>query len=83
MSFNKETLTVLGLGIILTAGVFFYIGWYNWEFKRPPTQVHHTQIVSGDNATVTQNPEQKKDRRLFTGVYGGRGEVGGVVGWLW
>ena len=79
---NRQTLTAIGLAIILTAGCFFYAGWYSWEFKRPPTAVYHNQYVSGDNATVTQN-EPQKDRRLFTGVYGSKNEVGGVVGWLW
>ena len=79
----RDHLTAAGLAIILTAGVFFYFGWYNWEFKRPPTAVYHNQYVSGDNATVTQNTEKPKDRRLLIGAYGNQKQVGAVVGWLW
>ena len=78
MTFNRETLSVLGLAAILTAEVFFYIGWYQWEFKRPPTAVYHNQYVSGDNATVTQNPTPKQKHWSF-GLYGNRKTLGGVV----
>ena len=69
MTFNRESFSVLGLGVLITAGVFFYVGWYHWEFKRPPTAVYHNQYVSGDNATVTQNePKEQKLNAIWLGV---------------
>lgn len=78
----RETATVAGLAIILTAGVFFYIGWYKWE-HRPPQTVNNIQQISGDNATVTQATDKPKDRRLLIGAYGNQKQIGALVGWLW
>ena len=78
----REKLTIAGLVVLITAGVFFYIGWYKWE-HRPPQVVNNIQQISGDNATVSQNTEKPKDRRLLIGAYGNQKQVGAVVGWLW
>ena len=83
MSNIREIASAVGLAVILTAGVFFYIGWYKWE-HRPPQTVNYIQENSG-NATGTFNPvpEKPKDRRLLIGAYGNQKEIGAVVGWLW
>lgn len=78
---TKDIVLAVGLAIVLTAGTFFYVGWYNWEFKRPPTAVYHNQYINGTNATVTQNTQDKpKDKWWSFGIYAGNHKsYGGIV----
>ena len=60
----RQTVFAVLLAILLTAGGFFYSGWYSWNYKRPPQTVVYQQQISGANATVTQNPQQMDKQKL-------------------
>lgn len=69
------------IAITILGGLILY-GSYQYYFKKPVPIVNNTTVESGATMQVDQDTG-KSTRQFFTGIYGGRSEVGIVVGWLW
>ena len=69
------------IAITILGGLILY-GSYQYYFKKPVPIVNNTTVESGATMQVDQDTG-KSNRQFFTGIYGGRSEVGIVVGWLW
>lgn len=82
MNYLRMGLSALG-GLLIA---FVLYGSYQYYFKKPIPIVNNTTVQPGATLNVEQSRQVNSSGRLYTGVYGGRGngnEIGVAIGWLW
>ena len=77
-----DWLKIAGVVAIVCLIVLGGYGAYNYYFCKPTPIVQYYTVMPGGK--IEQKTEQKKTGgHIFTGIYGNKNTVGGVIGWLW